>query len=270
MDFQTNASNLILRVRLKNDANVRITGIAFNDPDLAVSYSLESNSVWVTPSLVAGTLGTYIANSWVEIGNGLYQYCPPNAAIVANTCSLIRVVYGANEAEECAINARLPVAVGSAAFTPVVVARVPIGSAVGWPQELVIGDAYLTATATAPPLFIKDIDDNILDAMGTKNFDDADFVGTLRFSPLTTTTRELDSPPTTIEVDSADSPGIVFNDDTPGAEFFELQIPHAKTALGVIKTRYSAQFILNWGATREFERTINLGEIKFIRKNAPA
>lgn len=159
--------------------------------------------------------------------------------------------------------------VGPSGFTAVVVARLPIGSTQGWPNELTIGDAYLATTATSLILFVKDIDDNILAAMGSKTFADADFVGTLRLSPLTDGTRELDSPPTTIQVTSEDDPGILFNDDTTDAEFFHLQIPRSKTLLGVTKTRYSVQFILNWGDDETFERTIHLGETKFLRKNAP-
>ena len=159
---------------------------------------------------------------------------------------------------------------GPSGFTAVVVSRLPVGSTAGWPKELTIGDAYLAATASSEILFVKDIDDNILSALGTKTFSDADFIGTLRLSPLTDGTRELDSPPTTIEVTSADNPGIVYNDDTAGAEFFHLQIPRAKTLLGVTKTRYSVQFIMNWGVDASFERTIHLGETKFLRKNAPA
>lgn len=158
---------------------------------------------------------------------------------------------------------------GPSGFTAVVVARIPIGSTAGWPNELTIGDAYLATTATSLILFVKDIEDNILAAMGSKTFADANFVGTLRLSPLTDGTRELDSPPTTIQVTSEDDPGILFNDDTTDAEFFHLQIPRSKTLLGVTKTRYSVQFILNWGDDETFERTIHLGETKFLRKNAP-
>lgn len=159
---------------------------------------------------------------------------------------------------------------GSPVFTAVVVARIATGSTAGWPADLTIGDGYLAENASAPILFIKDVDDNILSGLGTKLFSDADFVGTLRLAPLTDSTRALDSPPTTIEVDSNDSPGILYNDDTVGAEYFELQIPQAKTLLGVTKTRYSCQFIMNWGVDETFERTVNLGEIKFLRKNAAA
>lgn len=158
---------------------------------------------------------------------------------------------------------------GSPVFTAVVVARIATGSTAGWPADLTIGDAYLVENASAPILFIKDVDDNILAGLGTKLFSDGDFVGTLRLAPLTDGTRTLDSPPTTIEVKSTDSPGIVYNDYTVGAEYFELQILQTKTLLGVTKTRYSCQFIMNWGVDETFERTVNLGEIKFLRKNAP-
>lgn len=158
-------------------------------------------------------------------------------------------------------------AISGAASTAVVAARVPIGSTVGWPVELVIGDARLTALGTAPLLYVKDADDNIITGYGTKNFADADFRAVLRLSPLTTVTRDLDEPPATIEVATDDSPGIIWNDDVSGSEYFELQIPKAQADLGVIRTRYSCQFIMNWGATDIYESTINLGEIEFIRKN---
>ena len=120
---------------------------------------------------------------------------------------------------------------------------------------------------TAPKLFIKDDDDNILTGYGTKNFTDADFRAVLRLSPLTTTTRDLSEPPATIEVSTSDSPGIVWNDDVADSEYFELQIPKAKADLGVVRTKYSCQFVMNWGATDIYESTVNLGDIEFIRKN---
>lgn len=152
----------------------------------------------------------------------------------------------------------------------VVVSRVAIGETAGWQKELIIGDARLSELLTAPKLFIKNIDDEILDGLGSKSFTDPDFVAELRLAPLTTSTRELDSPPSTIVVSSEDDPGILFNDDTPGSEFFELQIPSDKSALGVVRTDYSAQFVMNWGSDTTYETTINLGNIRFVRKNQAA
>lgn len=158
----------------------------------------------------------------------------------------------------------------SPSYEAVVVTRMPVGVTVGWPTELIIGDAYLTETLTAPKLFIRDIDDNVLAGLGSKAFSDEDFVGKLRLAPLTTATRDSSLPAATVEVSSDDTPGIVFNADTADAEYFELQIPHVKTLLGVVKTEYAAQFIMNWGADRTYERTVNLGKIKFIRKTSAA
>lgn len=151
----------------------------------------------------------------------------------------------------------------------VVVAKVEVGATVGWPDQFTIGDAYLSATNTAPKLFIKDLDDNILDGLGDKMFSDADFVGVLRFVPVNDTTREQGTPAATIEVSTEDAVGIVYNDDTADSEFFALQIPRAKSSLAQVRTRYLAQFIMNWDAARTYERTVHLGEVQFVRKANP-
>jgi hypothetical protein len=154
---------------------------------------------------------------------------------------------------------------GPAYSAAVVAARLPVGSAAGWPQEILCGAAYLTELGTHIPLYVKDVDENILAAMGDKTFADGDFKAILRLSPLTDANKLLAQPAATIEVDSDDTPGIVFNDDTSGDEYFELQIPKAKTALGEIRTRYLCQVILRWGDGSEYEWIVNLGESKFIR-----
>ena len=107
MDIRTNETSLITHVRLEDDAGDPITGVAYNDGSLAVSYSLLSAGTWTTPTLVDGTLGTYLANSWKEIGGGLYQWCPPDAVVVANKATTVRVTYGANASQYDVLNARL-------------------------------------------------------------------------------------------------------------------------------------------------------------------
>lgn len=108
MLFSTNSASLIQRVLLIDDAGDPITGVAFNSGSLAISYNLQTVGAWVTPVLVDGTLGTYLENSWKEIGGGVYQWCPPNAVVVANTNTLVRAVYGANDPQYDTIEARLP------------------------------------------------------------------------------------------------------------------------------------------------------------------
>lgn len=265
----TNAASLITTVRLIDDAGDPITAVAYDDISLEVAVRAQSAATWTVLTLVDGTLGSYLASSWKADpdGDGLHQLCLPNSVVVAGTATNVRVTYGANAPQYDTIEARLPIN-GGTISEAVVVARLPIGATVGWPKEFIIGDARLTALSTAPKLYVKDIDDNILTALGSKNFTDADFSATLRLSPLTTTTRDLSEPPATIEVSTTDSPGIVYNDDTAGSEYFELQIPQAQAALGVVRTEYSCQFIMNWGNDDTYQSTINLGLSRFVRKNA--
>lgn len=172
MLFPTNVINIILRILVIDNSGNRISGLVFNSVGLAASYSLESNSVWVSPILVDGTLGTYIANSWKEAGNGVYQYCPPNAVVVPNTTTLIRVVYGANEAQEDTIEARLSAGCGdaSSANQTLILAAIQsqLGNTVvsisergssGFPRTLRKGDAYSIENGNAIYVRVYDVDD---------------------------------------------------------------------------------------------------------------
>lgn len=109
MLFAANSSSLIQRVLLSDSNGDPITGVGFDDADLSLSYNLQTVGSWVTPTLVDGTLGAYLENSWKEIGAGVYQWCPPNAVVVANTNTLVRAVYAANDPQYDTIEARLPV-----------------------------------------------------------------------------------------------------------------------------------------------------------------
>lgn len=93
MLFYTDSENLVLTLRVTNAEELDQVGITFDDPDLAVSYRLQEGIGWETPILVEGTIGEYLANSWIEIGDGLYQWCPPSEALVERTTTLIRVVF---------------------------------------------------------------------------------------------------------------------------------------------------------------------------------
>ncbi len=110
MLFPKDASNLILPVRLATDGETPITGVAYNSASLSVGYRLDgsSGSSFTSPTLVDGTLGTYIANSWKEIGSGLYQYCPPNAVVVSGGITVLKIVYGSNQPRFDSLEFRLP------------------------------------------------------------------------------------------------------------------------------------------------------------------
>ncbi len=91
------AANLLLGVHLRDEVDDPITGQAHDAVGLSVAYRLETSGTYVEVSLVAGTPGTYVANSWVEIGDGEYQLCLPNAAFAAGKETKLRVIFGSND-----------------------------------------------------------------------------------------------------------------------------------------------------------------------------
>jgi hypothetical protein len=99
-----NATNLITHARLVDASNSAVTGVAYNGT-ITVSYRRLSDSSWQSVTLVEGTLGTFIENSWKEIDDGNYQFCPPNSAIVEGTSTLVRIVADGNPAIYGFINA---------------------------------------------------------------------------------------------------------------------------------------------------------------------
>lgn len=153
MDIRTNETSLITQLLLTDDAGDPITGVAYDDADLAVSYRLVSGGAWVDLTLVDGTLGTFVASSWKEIGGGLYQLCPPDAAIVANTATAVRVTYGANASQYDVLNARL---------VPQSLIRVEAERMQGVRDWGVVGDA---------PLFEPAVSDNGMATWGTPVYD---------------------------------------------------------------------------------------------------
>lgn len=98
MQVYSNATSLIRTVRLVDDAGDPITAVAYNDASLEVAVRAQSAATWTVLTLVDGTLGSYLANSWKADpdGDGLHQLCLPNSVVVAGTATNIRVTYGAN------------------------------------------------------------------------------------------------------------------------------------------------------------------------------
>lgn len=108
-----NSNNLILSVHLVDDNGDPITGKAYNTAGLAVSLRGESEASYSAVTLVDGTLGTYVANSWKEVGLGEYQFCPANAAIVPGRETKIKIVVDSNAPLFDSVQARLPIGSGS-------------------------------------------------------------------------------------------------------------------------------------------------------------
>lgn len=93
MIVDRDATEVILLVKLVDLQNVAITGVAHNDASLALEYMQPGDTGFSTLSLVAGTLGTYISASWVEVGGGIYQFCAPDTFVVAGKYTTIKITY---------------------------------------------------------------------------------------------------------------------------------------------------------------------------------
>lgn len=63
------------------------TGIAYSA--VTCKYKRCNQASPTTMTLVDGTVGTQLDNSWKEIANGWYQICPPDAAYASGRCSAI-------------------------------------------------------------------------------------------------------------------------------------------------------------------------------------
>lgn len=109
MQVYSNATSLIRTVRLVDDAGDPITAVAYNDASLEVAVRAQSAATWTVLTLVDGTLGSYLANSWKADpdGDGLHQLCLPNSVVVAGTATNIRVTYGANSPQYDTVEAVL-------------------------------------------------------------------------------------------------------------------------------------------------------------------
>ena len=90
MDVPRNAQNLILTAQVLDDAEQPVTGITFNGGSLEITKRGPSDIAWLPLTLVAGSVGSYVSNSWIEVGAGLYQFCPANDIIEPGQAVKIR------------------------------------------------------------------------------------------------------------------------------------------------------------------------------------
>lgn len=90
MQFYPCDSDLIVQLVLRGADGAPLLGAA--KEDVAITLVLASGST-VTPTLVDGTLATYVANSWIEVGLGVYQFCPPNETLLPGTRNTIQLIY---------------------------------------------------------------------------------------------------------------------------------------------------------------------------------
>lgn len=94
MQVGRNASSVRARILLLDAVNAPITGKAFDDVDLELEILAHDGVGYSAQTLVEGTVGTYLSNSWIEIDGGTYEYGVPNGSIVKDKQTVIRARVG--------------------------------------------------------------------------------------------------------------------------------------------------------------------------------
>lgn len=117
----TTATSVRIPLRVVDNALDPIESIAYNDVDLTVQYRRPADASWQTITLASGGT-TYTSGGWREFGDGVYELCVPNTAIVAGEITLIKLTYSTNDPLYDRIEARLP----PVSRTVVVDATVPV------------------------------------------------------------------------------------------------------------------------------------------------
>jgi len=163
---------------------------------------------------------------------------------------------------------------GTALFNSVLaVANVPVGKSEGFPEEMIVGDAYTVANGRPIKMYFKDAFNNTLTQFGEKVPSATDFNWSLRFLKMPIPT-DVDPIPATAQVNGDETDWI---DDDPEEPYLQIQLPASDLEdlvidKGRLKQRYLWQLILFWGSdlesTHELTAVFN-NEITVYRKFDP-
>jgi uncharacterized phiE125 gp8 family phage protein len=110
-------TNLLISIHVNDDAGDPVLALAFDTAGLVVGYRREADATYQTITLVAGTVGAYLENSWAEVGLGEYQLCLPNAALEAGKVTKIKVETTGNSPQFDSVELRLGSGGGSSVVT---------------------------------------------------------------------------------------------------------------------------------------------------------
>ncbi|MEM1225883.1 MAG: hypothetical protein AAGJ40_09300 [Planctomycetota bacterium] len=84
-------------VKLVDAAGADIPSILFSDPLLEVQTLSNSGTGFVSKTLVTTTASTWVANGWVYVDGGFYEYGLEDSQVVPNGRAVIRVRYNAGD-----------------------------------------------------------------------------------------------------------------------------------------------------------------------------
>ena len=148
------------------------------------------------------------------------------------------------------------------------VANIPAGTEEGFPDEILVGDAYTSINGRAIKMYFKDSTDTVIDTFGSKSPADADFAWYLRFSPSALPAGVVVN--AQVEITGDENDWIV-----PGGgadPYLQIELPSDEldgltVASGKYTQKYFWQLVLQWGGTDDFELTpIVNGEVTVRRK----
>jgi len=147
------------------------------------------------------------------------------------------------------------------------VANVPVGDESGFPDEILVGDAYTIANGREIKMYFYDDAGNVITDFGDKSPSDADFTWYWRATPQALVDGVIVNAQVEIAGDEND-----WNTDDPAAPYLVVELPSDEldgltVASGRFTQNYTWQLILQWGADDTYELTpVTNGEVTVRRK----
>ena len=142
----TNATSVRTPIEVVDSAGNAATGLTHASA-ITFEYRRPADSSWQSVTLVAG--GTsYTSGGFRELGDGVYEICWPNAAIVADESTAIRYTYdGAKHADH--LEARLPATTTGVHLITVTIQRDTDSAPVSGAIVSIVGTAIKATTGTS-------------------------------------------------------------------------------------------------------------------------
>ena len=93
MIFDRDTTEPVALFTLTDDTYAFVPNILFDDTQLSVQVLRPGDVTFSSLSLVAGTAGTYIPDSWVYVSRGVYQLCLDPQWVVPGQYAIVDVQY---------------------------------------------------------------------------------------------------------------------------------------------------------------------------------
>lgn len=150
------ATSVILWAELVDEQNDPLSGITYDDSDLSVYKLQPGDTALQAVTLVEGTVGTYLENSWIEIGDGLYQFCPPDSWVVENQSTLVEFSYPGIREQRDLIEATAGGTTASSSSSSSIDTSATIFDSSTMEINLTRGDDYLVANDSNIDILVDD------------------------------------------------------------------------------------------------------------------